>query len=409
MERVKDAVVRLFRGDVSERTRRALRVAAVVLLILMLLILAVSRFRGTPLSGARDGWNNFFSSVGTGEGYPYKVNSSSVEKVDVLNGDIYILYKNRTVTLDGSAKEIRSFEHAYAKPAVYISPDRALVYDRGGHKYRVENRTELLHEGKTGEGEDIITACLGRKGNIALATLSGSATSRLTVWNSTYKDKQFVWNCADYTITSVALSENGRYVAVSVLGVKDGTTYSKIYVFDFEYSDPVSETEYPGTAILAVDFSENDTVVGVGDDKLVFLKNLKKNTEMSYGTSSLSAFTFSPNGHTYLVLAEYGSSNHQLLQGYSSSGRKSFEEPYDTYIKSVYASDTRVSVLTGEYADIYGLGGTRHRAREVGPAAIQAFTNGRTSFSYEMGVIQKTHRMKHQPKHPEKVKEKDKS
>ncbi|MBP5460121.1 MAG: hypothetical protein J6Y62_08185, partial [Clostridia bacterium] len=91
MERVKDAIVRLFRGDISDRTRRILQVAAIVLIVLMLLLLAISRFRGTPLSGARDGWNNFFSSVGPGEGYPYKVNSSSVEKVDVLNGDLYIL------------------------------------------------------------------------------------------------------------------------------------------------------------------------------------------------------------------------------------------------------------------------------------------------------------------------------
>ena len=397
MEKLK----RLFRGEASARTYHTLKVASVILLILMLLILLFSRVGGLSTSSARDGWNNFFSSVGHGEGYPCQINSSSVKKVDVLNGDVYILYNDRSVTLDGSAKEIRSFEHSYATPAVSISPDRALVYDRGGNRFRVENRTETLFESKTPDGEEIITARIGKKGNIAFGTLSDSAASRLTVWNSNYSEKQFVWNCSDYSITSTALSDNGKYVAVSVLGVKDGATYSKVYVFDFSYSDPVSETEFPETAILAVNFSDNDTVVCVGDDQIAFLKNLKKKTAIEYGTSTLSTFAFSPNGHTFLVLADYGSQNHQLLQGYGDSGKKSFEEPYDVHIKSVYASDSRVSVLTDDYVDLYGLGGTRHRAREVGPNAILAFTNGRKSFSYEMGVIQKTSRLSEQPEHPE--------
>lgn len=393
----------LLRGEASERTYRVLRIVAVLIVLLLLLTVGLSRTRGISTSNYRDGWNNLVSSAGRGEGFPYQINSSSVKEVDVLNGDLYILYNDRSVTLDGSAKEIRSFDHSYAAPALAMSPDRALIYDRGGNRFRVENRTESLFEGKTSDGEDILTANIGKKGNIALGTLSGSATSRLTVYNSNYDKKQFVWNCSDYSITSTALSDNGKYVAASVLGVKDGATYSKIYVFDFDYSDPVSETEYPGTAILAVNFSDNNTVVGVGDDKLVFLKKLKNATTIDYGSGKLSTFTFSPNGRTVLALAEYGSQNRQLLQCYTDSGKKAFEEPYDVYIKSLYASTTRISVLTGEYVDLYGLGGTRHRAREVGPNAILAFTNGSKSFSYEMGAVKKTSRLSTQPEHPEVV------
>lgn len=383
----------------SEKTIRLLKLAGVVFVVVFLLLLALSKFTGVSTSSFRDGWNNFFHSVGRGRGYPYQLNSSSVEKVSVLNGDIYILYDDKTVTLDGSAKEIRSSKHTYAEPAVSMSPDRAIVYDRGGNRYRVENRTEILYNGSTEDGEDIITAAVGKKGNIAVATLSNTATSRMTVLNSTYKETEFAWNCADYTITSVALSDNGKYAAASVLGAKGGKTYSRIYVFEFQYSDPVSVTEYEDTAILAVNFSDNDTVVGVGDNKISFLKNLKKKTDIDFGTSTLSNFTFSPNGRTVLVLSKYGSMNDQILQCYTGSGRQAFEEPYNVHIKSVYASDSRISVLTREYIDIYGLGGTRRRAREAGSNAILAFTKGRTSYSYEMGVIQKTSRMSKQPEH----------
>ena len=80
MERLK----RLLRGDVSERTSRMMKVVAVVVLLLMLFILAMSRVRGTTMSTVRDSYNNFFSSVGGGGGYPYQVDSSNVKKVDGL-------------------------------------------------------------------------------------------------------------------------------------------------------------------------------------------------------------------------------------------------------------------------------------------------------------------------------------
>ena len=130
MERLK----RLLRGDISERTSRILKIISVVVLLFMLFVLAMSRVRGTTMSTVRDSYNNLFSSVGGGGGYPYQVNSSNVKKVDVLNGDIYILYNDRSVTLDGSAKEIRSFDHSFATPALSMSPDRALIYDRGGNR-----------------------------------------------------------------------------------------------------------------------------------------------------------------------------------------------------------------------------------------------------------------------------------
>ena len=206
MERLK----RLLRGEISDRTSRILKIIAVVVLLVMLFVMAVSQIRGTKLSNVRDSYNNFFSSVGGGGGFPYQVNSSNIKKVDVLNGDIYILYNDRSVAIDGSAKELRSFDHSFATPALSMSPDRVLIYDRGGNAFRVENRTESLYEGKTSDGENIITASIGKKGNIAFGTLSGSATSRLTVWNSTYDKKAFVWNCSDYSITSTALGSSTR-------------------------------------------------------------------------------------------------------------------------------------------------------------------------------------------------------
>ena len=378
--------------NLTEGKRKIIRIVAAVLLAVMLLLIALSAFGVTSFSSMKSDFKSKLSSAGPGEGFPYQVNSSDVSKIDVLSDDVFILKKDKTIVLDGAAKEIKSLDHTYATPAMSIKGNKALVYDRGGNRYRIETTSDTLYTGTTKSDEKIITAAVGDKGNIALATLSNEATSRLTVINSTFKDAEFIWNCADYTITSAALSDNGKYAAVSVLGAKNGEEYSKVFVFDFEFSDPVSETEYPGTTMVSVNFADNDTVVAVGNNKMAYLKGLKKNNEIDFGTSTLSALSFAPTGETIVALAEYGSMNNQLLRGYSKGGRQSFEKEYTTSIKSIYATDAKISVLTAEQVDVYSLGGTSFKPREAGSNAISTFMIGNKTYVYEMGSIFKADR-----------------
>ena len=323
----------------------------------MLLLIALSSFNIASTSDMKDGTRNFFSRMGSGGGYPYQLNSSAVEAVDILNGDIFILTDTQTMTLDATAKEVKKVDHTYARPAVAIKSDRALVYDRDGTRYRVENRSDTITEGQLSEDEKIITAAIGKKGNIAFGTLSDSCTSKLIVINSTYKKRVFVWNCAEYTVSSVALSD---------------------------YSDPVSQFEYPGTTMMSVHFSDNHNVAAVGDNAAAFLKGLDKNEVVKYGNSTPSSYAFADNGETILMLAQYGSMNNQNLVGY---------RPYDKAVKNISIAGSRIAVLTEDSVDLYGLGGTLHRRYEATPNSLKALCMGKRAYVYQMGSIVKSHRI----------------
>lgn len=377
----------------SSRSAKILRIVALVLLVVMLLLLALTSFNITSLASMKDGAKSFFGKIVPGKGYPYQINSSAVEKVDVLNGDIFILMDDKTMTLDSSAKEVKSTEHTYASPAASINGSRAIVYNRGERRYRVENRTDTVYSGSTDDDETIITASIGKKGNIALATLSDKAASRLTVIGSSYKEKEFVWNCADYTITSTALSDNGKYVAVSAYGSEKGESYSKVYVFDFDYTDPVAEYEYPGTAIISVDFTNNNNVVAIGDNKMAFLKGLDQNIETDYGTSKLIAFDYSDSGETVVVLADYGSLNSQVMTVYAPTGNKSFSKTFDTEVKTVNASGSRIAVLTQDTVELFNYNGKQYKSRYAGSSAISAFTIGGRTYVYRPGAIVKAKKL----------------
>ena len=374
---------------ISGKQRDVLRAIAVIILILVLLFMATETLGIASVSNINDSIKNFFLTLSPGDGYPYKINSSSVEGMTVLNGNIFVLTDEKTLSLDTTAKQVKATQHTFSNPIISKKGGKVVLFDQKGNRYRIENRTDTLYTGETTDDEKIITAALGKKGNLALATLSSSSVSKLTVLNSSYKKEEFVWNCANDSIVSVDLSDNGKYAAVSVVGARDGEIYSKVYIFDFDYAEPKAEFEYSGTAIVEVKFVANDNVVALGNNMVSFIKNLKTKEDKNFDSDTLSNYAFSDKGDLILVLSEHGSTNSQMLTSYSSSFSKNFEEKYTSSVKSVFAADGKVSVLLEDKVIVYRNSGAKFREFSADNTAISVMNVGNKTYVYAIGKIEK--------------------
>ncbi len=373
----------------SDKQMLIVKILSAIFVVLLLLFMAAEMLGIASVSQVSDSVRNFFATLTPGDGFPHKINSSSVRHMDVLNGNLFIVTDEKTISLDTTAKQVKGTQHTYSNPDLKINGGKAIVFNRNDNRYRVENRTETLFSGETPEEEKIITCAIGSSGNIAIATLAESSTSKLTVLNRNYNEEVFVWNCAHDSIVAVSLSPNGKLVAVAVLGARDGEIYSKVSIFNFQYSTPVAEFEYPGTAMLDINFTTNDNVVVIGDNMTSFIKNLEKEESLKYGTSVLSAYTFSEDGDTVLVLSEHGSTNSEALTCYNSSFSVDFEEKYTSNVKSLYAADDKVAVLLDDRALVYRGNGNLHKEYEADVAAISIFNVGRNTYIYSIGEIVK--------------------
>lgn len=363
-----------------------LKIIVSVIFGILILFIALSSFNITSLSGIKDGAKNFFYGFRRGSGYPYRINSSTVKSMGVLNGDLVILKDDCTVSLNGTAKEIKNEKHTYATPVMDIKGNRILLYDRGGTRYRTETRTGIVHEGRLEDDEKIITAAMGKSDNMAFGTLSDSSMSRLTVISSNNKKKEFVWNCADSVIDAVALSDNGKRVAAATIGSKDGKPYSKVTVFDIKGGKP-AVLELPGATVLDMNFMSGDTLAIVCDEKFVVFRNLKESETVEYGSSSLVDFDFANNGTAILVLSEYGSMNSQKMVCYGKNGKVTGEVRYSVPVKSLYVSGNRIAVLTRDSAITYNTKGKEIRKYRADNKAIAAYPVGSRTYIYEMGNI----------------------
>lgn len=376
------------KGKNKKDVELILRIIISAIFAILILLIALSKFNITSLSGIKDGTKNFFYGFKRGNGYPYQINSSTVKNIGVINGELAILKDDCTMSINSTAKEVKEEKHTYATPVMDIKGNRILLYDRGGTRYRTETRTGIVYEGHLEDDEKIITAAIGKSGNMAFGTLSDTSMSRLTVINSSNKKKEFVWNCADYIINSVALSDNGKRVAVATIGSRDGKPYSKVFVFDLKGSKP-KELELPGTTVLDMNFMSGDILSIVGDDMFIVFKHLKDAKTLDYGSSSLLNFAFADNGSAVLILSEYGSMNSQKMICYGSSGNKVAEEKYSVPVKSLYVAGNRISVLTKENVITYNTRGKELKKYKADGKAISAYPVGSRTYIYEMGNILK--------------------
>ena len=364
-----------------------LKVVVFTALILFFVFAAAEKLNISAITDFNDNFRNRIATLTPGDGYPYQINSGAVRDITILGSNFFVLMDDQTLSLDSTAKEVKTSSHTFSNPAMNTKGSKAVVYNRNGNRYRIENRTDTLFTGETAEDEKIITAALSKKGQLALATFSDTCSSKLMVYSSNYKKVIFEWTCSQDSITSVDLSDNGKYAAVCVVGARDGEIYSKVYVFDFDYSDPKAEFEYFGTAMVAVRFVKGDNVVALGDNMISYIKNAKTKEDVNFDTSTLAAFDFSESGECVIVLSQYGSTNNQVLVCYSSSFKKTCEKELKKAVKSIYMENGRISVLFDDEIVVYRTGGGVYHKYDADNTVKSVYNLGNKTYAYSNGKI----------------------
>lgn len=372
----------------KKSTAAIARTVAIVFVVLLLLFVATETFGVGTLSSMSDSLKSFAASLSNGEGYPYRISSSSVKDIDMMSTNLFLLTDTSTVSLDSTAKEVVKVNHTYATPAMSIQNGRAIIYDRGGYRYMVQSRTEKLFEGET--DYKILTCDIGKSGNIAVATLSDDASGIVTVYSSNFSKTQFKWACYSEHIVDVALSDNGKYMAVAAIGAKDGEVFSKVYVFDFDYSKAIAVFDYPGTSMFDVEFSGKDTVVAMGDNlKSVIKDKTERQDDIEFGTSTLMRYSMSENGTSAVLLSEYGSSNMNILKLYDRNGKELFSEKFENTVKNIYCNGNSICVLMDDKLIVYDMNGNETKKIESKNDSITVLSHGKDVYIYAVGEIRK--------------------
>ena len=371
---------------ISLKNAKTLKLIAIIFVVLLLIILSAAQFGGVTFSTISDNIRTAVAGLGSGEGYPYRMNGIEISDASVTNSDLILVYDDTVRVLDSTAKELSNLSHSYDHPVLSCNSGRALIYDVGDKMFRVQSKTRVLYEKEL--DYMILTGAMGKDGSVAIASRAKDAQSMLTVYNAK-AEEVFVWKCAKENIISCDISDNGKQFAVTVLGVENGSVYSKVYIFNKKDTEPKASFEYPDSAISSVQFLSNETVFVFGNNICQVIKGEKVKESIDVSVNTPFKLYISDNNTAVLVLSKYSSTTQKIIKVYDKSGSELFTQEIDGLIKSVSTDGKYISILTDDNVQVYNRRGKNVGSTTVNSDAEKVMITGRNTYVYSADKIDK--------------------
>ncbi len=371
---------------ISVKSAKTLKLLAIILVILLLIIIAAAQFGGVTFSTISDNIRTAIAGIGSGDGYPYSMNGIEISDGGITNSDLLLVYDDTVKVLDSTAKELSNLTHSFDHPVMSSNSGRALIYDEGGKTFRVQSKTRVLYEKEL--DYIILTGAMGKDGTVAIGSRAKDAQSMLTVYNTKHEEI-FVWKCAKENIISCDVSDNGKLFAVTVLGVNNGSVYSKVYIFNKRDAEPKATFEYKDSAVTSVQFLSNETLFVFGNNICEVIKGEKVKEEIDVSVNTPYKLYISDNNTAVLVLSKYSSTTQKIIKVYSKSGSELFTQEIHGLVKSVATDGKYTGVLTDENVQIYNNKGEMCGSASVNTDAEKVMISGRNTYVYSVDKIEK--------------------
>lgn len=330
--------------------KRVVFVTVAVLIILITVFLIINRRHLAPLKFSE--WiSDSFARMGSGEGYPYEVNSNSVNDIASFNKDGIILTDTSLIILNPSSKEITNRQFSYSNPVMDTSSDRILIYDVGGNGFSIHNRSSLLFEGTT---QNAISTCtIGDYGNFAIATRDEIHSGSVTFYSYKFKET-FKWNSGNAYIVSLALSSDGDYGSAVTLNAESGNAYSTVYIFNFE-TEEILSYKYEDTVITNIVFGKDNCLTLIGDDGITVINALSENgDDKKYNIVGSLSFVSCDNSNAVATVSKlYENNDIYNIEYVNHKYETEFTSTIEEKVFDVYANEKKCAVLTDKSIYLY--------------------------------------------------------
>ncbi|HOO25504.1 MAG TPA: DUF5711 family protein [Clostridiales bacterium] len=368
----------------SNKKRGARLKSLIILAFVIILATIASLLVILPGKSFANGFTLYAKSCWKGSrqvAYPYLSDHDEILAVKKIGSGLEILDANELRTLNSEGKELFVLKHSFVNPGLEVNRGKAILFDRQNGRVKVLGRYGVFVE-KEFE-ENILAVAIGKKNNWAVAGKRPGYSSVARVYDKNGHEI-FKQSFQNDRISSLALSEDGKSLAVALIGAKDAALYSRLVVYDFGKEEAVGFLEYPDTAILKIAFGKNKSLALVGDNYCGFvnLKDFSKSDNyLAHG--KLKDYSFSERGKLSVLMAEKGSGGQTTLTVFDYDGHILFEEKLDATARSLSSDEIYTGVLLGDSYLTFSGKGTLLGKRETGKFTFGIVTVGKDTYELE--------------------------
>ncbi len=324
-------------GGKSQKVLRWVGVVAVVAVIAVIINSMV------PI-GMVEYVQNMFAGAGSGEGFPVSISASSSRNIISVGSDVALLGDSSLYLYKSNGKLLFERQHGFASPAVAACSARVMIYDRGGKGLRIENRAKTVY---TMDLDQVITtACMADNGYFAVVTRGSNYISDVNVYNASAEEK-FVWHSAKRQVMGVALSDNGRYLAIHTFGVEAAQGVTDIILYDTKKNVILTEKSIPGSTPVSLEF-KGSQVVSLLSDRAVSLNRDGESKEYLYAGGTLRCFDNTNDFGAVLILGMHQNDRNTKMVVLDKELEVLGETVLNQEILSVSAKGKKVQLLADQ-------------------------------------------------------------
>ena len=220
----------------TKRNKLIRKTIAVCLSAALILGVVISQL--TLPTGLVEAIGNAFAKSGKGSGFPITISGGTVYDMNRFGGCISVLSDTHLEIYNTESKEIISEQHGFSSPGVSVSDSRILLFDRGSTSIAVYNLSGKVFDRDM--KENISTASIGRNGTYCVATYPEDCASKIYLYN---KDNAKLLSLEfDFgLINSVAVSDSGKSVAVSIINAEGGEYKSNVVIYESKSGEKIAE------------------------------------------------------------------------------------------------------------------------------------------------------------------------
>ncbi len=324
----------------KKQVRLMLKILLAVVIVLIGLLWFVNRDRLTP-ERIGEWMNSTFATMGNGSGYPASIDGTKAYAMEPMGNEIAVLTDTAFQVFNSTAKEVVKEQHGFSHPAMRVTDNRALLFDRGGTSYRITGKSGSLHEEQTETA--ILCAAISKSGSYAVATRSQDGyLAELKVYNDQYEEI-FQWSSSQQ-IVEIAVSPDGKSAAAILLNTKDGALTSTIALINFS-TGSVATKEVSETLLTAVSYC-GGRIVAVGDDRCVSLNGEGADfREASFHEGYLAGYHFSDSG-VAVAVSPYEDRRDCTLAILNANCEETLTQELHAQVSSIHAEANWAAVLT---------------------------------------------------------------
>lgn len=317
---------------------KAQRKRLVYYIISLIIIGSVLVFSAVSPTGPIEKITNSFALLGGGKN-PASLNGTSVKSVKTANDKIFVLTDSHLDCFTKTGNEFLSYQHNFSNPVLEVSSERSLVYNRESTSFIVANNSDKIFE-KNLEFS-IFCADISDSGSVAFATKSSGYAAQVQVFAKNMK-QTFSWYLVDGLISDIALSNNGKYLAVSVLKVNNGAFNSSIYCFKTDSEQPIFTIEKTKEPIVSLETISKNYFSFVSQNGVSFVNFKNGTVQKDDADASLPTYLKADKKG---ALAVFGNTSNVEIVRFNKKGEKVFEFVHNGLIDDIAYSNGIVYIM----------------------------------------------------------------